>query len=143
MSQQAHPQFEIPIQTETPPKQQGHDILPRPVEMEKQLSHPEQNTPGASQVPGVVGQAIQIPAIMSITDNSSVTAQVTTASGDIKAEDIDVIEKEWVERAKKVLQHTVDDPFLGTRQVSVLKAEYMKKRFNRELNLPEEPGVQG
>ncbi len=53
------------------------------------------------------------------------------------AEDKDDIEKEWVNKAKKIVEQTKADPFLQERAVSRLQADYMKKRFNKDVKLPE------
>lgn len=57
-------------------------------------------------------------------------------------EDVDVIEKEWVNRAKKIVDSTKDNPAKQSRELSVFKAEYMKKRFNKELKIKEEAADQ-
>lgn len=49
------------------------------------------------------------------------------------AEDADLIEKEWVDRAKKILQETKDDPFARTNRVNELQRDYLKKRYNKDL----------
>ena len=49
------------------------------------------------------------------------------------AEDNDVIEKEWVDRAKKIISLTSNDPYVEAKEMNKLKATYMKKRFNKEL----------
>lgn len=54
------------------------------------------------------------------------------------AEDKDDIEKEWVNKAKKIVEQTKTDPFLQERAVSRLQADYMKKRFNKDVKLPKE-----
>ena len=54
------------------------------------------------------------------------------------ADDSDVIEKEWVDRAKKIIAATANDPFVEARELSKLKANYMSKRFNKELPLAKE-----
>lgn len=51
-----------------------------------------------------------------------------------EASDNDLIEKEWVEKAKEIIEHTRDDPYEQQRALSATKADYMKKRFNRDLN---------
>lgn len=43
------------------------------------------------------------------------------------------LEKEWVERTKKVVNETKDDPREEEIQVGALKADYLKKRFNRAI----------
>ncbi|MDQ5913977.1 MAG: hypothetical protein QG623_596 [Patescibacteria group bacterium] len=54
------------------------------------------------------------------------------------AEDKDDIEKEWVNKAKKIVEQTKTDPYLQERAVSRLQADYMKKRFNKDVKLPKE-----
>lgn len=51
-----------------------------------------------------------------------------------EATDSDLIEKEWVEKAKEIIEHTKDDPYEQQRALSAMKSDYMKKRYNRELN---------
>ena len=54
------------------------------------------------------------------------------------AADEDVIEKEWVEKAKKVINETKHDPFLQEQAVSRLQADYIQKRYGKIVKLPEE-----
>ena len=49
------------------------------------------------------------------------------------ANDDDLIEKEWVDKAKKVLAETRDDPYLREQEVNRLQADYLLKRYGREL----------
>ncbi|PLS80629.1 hypothetical protein CYG49_04695 [Candidatus Saccharibacteria bacterium] len=53
----------------------------------------------------------------------------------IVAADEDLIEKEWVERAKKIVASTKDDPYLQEKEVSKLQADYLKKRYGKEVKL--------
>lgn len=53
------------------------------------------------------------------------------------ANDIDVIEKEWVDRAKAIVAKTKADPYEQEKQVSELQADYMKKRYGRDIGLVE------
>lgn len=43
------------------------------------------------------------------------------------------LEKEWVEKTKEVVDKTKDDPREEEIQVGELKADYLKKRFNRAI----------
>ncbi len=52
------------------------------------------------------------------------------------AEDVDLIEKEWVEKAKKVIAETKHDPYMQEQEVSKLQADYLKKRYGKTVNLP-------
>ena len=49
------------------------------------------------------------------------------------AHDSHKIEKQWVERAKKVITQTKTDPHAQKQHVSVVKAEYIRKRFNKTI----------
>jgi hypothetical protein len=49
------------------------------------------------------------------------------------ASDDDLIEKEWVDKAKKIIMQTKDDPYRREQEVSRLQADYLRKRYGREL----------
>jgi hypothetical protein len=53
------------------------------------------------------------------------------------AADEDVIEKEWVDKAKKIILETKDDPYGRTARVNELQRDYLKKRYNKELGASE------
>ena len=53
------------------------------------------------------------------------------------AGDEDVIEKEWVDKAKKIMLETKDDPFERTNRVNALQRDYLKKRYNKDLGAGE------
>jgi hypothetical protein len=53
------------------------------------------------------------------------------------ADDADLIEKEWVVKAKQIVAQTKFDPYLQSAELNKLKAEYVKKRYNKEIKLPE------
>jgi hypothetical protein len=55
-----------------------------------------------------------------------------------EAADADLIEKEWVYKAKQIVEQTADDPYLQQAQLSRIKADYMKKRYNKDIKVPEE-----
>lgn len=49
------------------------------------------------------------------------------------ADDNDLIEKEWVDKAKQIVEKTKDDPHKQNREINKFKADYMKKRYGKEL----------
>lgn len=49
------------------------------------------------------------------------------------ADDVDLIEKEWVEKAKEIVEKTKDNPYLQNKAISEFKADYIKKRYNKDL----------
>lgn len=60
---------------------------------------------------------------------------VQTAADDlpVAANDDDLIEKEWVDKAKKIIVETKDDPYRREQEVGRLQADYLRKRYGREL----------
>lgn len=53
----------------------------------------------------------------------------------IVASDDDLIEKEWVTKAKQVVQSTKSDPYMQEAEVSKLQADYLKKRYGKDIKL--------
>lgn len=53
-----------------------------------------------------------------------------------QAADSDLIEKEWVLKAKQIVDHTAEDPFKQQEELSKMKADYLKKRYNKDLGSP-------
>jgi hypothetical protein len=51
------------------------------------------------------------------------------------AQDKDLIEKEWVNKAKAIVEKNRDDPFQQSEDLTMLKADYMKKQFNKTVKL--------
>lgn len=60
-------------------------------------------------------------------DTNDGTSDPITANND------DVIEKEWVDRAKKVISDTKDDPYKREEAVSKLQKDYLEKRYGKHL----------
>lgn len=54
------------------------------------------------------------------------------------ADDTDLIEKEWVMKAKEIVARTRHDPYQQNKQVEGFKADYMKKRYNKDIKLTED-----
>ncbi|MBC7868996.1 hypothetical protein H7X69_02350 [Candidatus Saccharibacteria bacterium] len=61
-------------------------------------------------------------------DDSSVVSDTPIVAGDD-----DLIEKEWVEKAKKIVAETRDNPYGREKAVSQLQRDYLMKRYGREL----------
>ncbi len=49
------------------------------------------------------------------------------------AADDDLIEKEWVDKAKQIISSTDGDPAQREKEISRLQADYLKKRYGKEL----------
>jgi len=63
--------------------------------------------------------------------------QATSGVGPAVAADEDVIEKEWVDKAKKIVLSTVDDPHGRASKVNELQKDYLKKRYGKVLGASE------
>lgn len=61
----------------------------------------------------------------------------TVAATPLVAEDSDLIEKEWVVKAKQIVAATREDPHLQNKEMSRFKADYLKKRYNKDIKLEE------
>lgn len=66
------------------------------------------------------------------------TAPVLPSSAQLQAEDSDLIEKEWVDKAKEIVARTKYDPYAQNREITRMKADYMHKRYNKIIKIPEE-----
>lgn len=81
---------------------------------------------------GDIGLASVIPTpVVSVNDDTN----TTVITNPIIASDDDLIEKEWVDKAKKIVAETQNDPYLREKEVSKLQVDYIKKRFGRELGV--------
>ncbi len=50
-----------------------------------------------------------------------------------EAGDGDLIEKEWVLKAKQIVEHTAEDPYKQQQELNKIRADYMKKRYNKDI----------
>lgn len=66
--------------------------------------------------------------------SSAAPSPITNVPVPDEAADSDLIEKEWVERAKQIVEHTRDDPHEQQRAISQMRADYLKKRYNKDIN---------
>lgn len=68
-----------------------------------------------------------------VTTTDSSVAAVPDDDTPAVANDDDLIEKEWVDKAKKIISQTKDDPYRREQEVSRLQADYLQKRYGREI----------
>lgn len=62
-------------------------------------------------------------------------ATTMTSDDSLLADDVDVIEKEWVDKAKKIVTATKDNPHQQEKEVSKLQADYLMKRYGKQIKL--------
>lgn len=74
--------------------------------------------------------SLPTPVLAAPTDGDS---QSSDTSMPLVASDDDLIEKEWVDQAKKIIAETKDDPYKREREISKLQIEYIRRRYGREI----------
>ncbi len=67
-----------------------------------------------------------------LTTTQSISSAVSDDSP-IVANDDDLIEKEWVDKAKKILSETREDPYKREQEISKLQIEYIRRRYGRQI----------
>lgn len=109
------PEVSQPQTGEVPVVAAAPDMTPMPGQMPGPMPQP---LPTSSQVPAmpVGGPQLATPII---------------------ADDSDLIEKEWVMKAKQIVAQTKADPYVQTQQVNRMKADYLKKRYNKDIKVDE------
>jgi hypothetical protein len=101
--------------------------LPKGPEVGESAPQPVQSTP-----------ITPLPQFPNLPTPQAAPASVQVQSKDsnpLVASDEDLIEKEWVDKAKKIVAQTKDDPYSQEKEVSRLQADYLKKRYGKEIKL--------
>lgn len=65
--------------------------------------------------------------------NQSSTPAQPAVTGPNVAEDVDVIEKEWVDKAEHIIEKTKNDPHAEEEAVEALQVDYLKKRYGHNV----------
>lgn len=126
------PSFELP----SVPAEQNPPIAPD-ANGESSMSQPEKYLapPKASgSVQAVASQQSGQPLPQAPQPINPASAQQTTVSP-VAADDADLIEKEWVVKAKQIVSANREDPYAQTKEMSKFKADYLKKRYNKDLKV--------
>lgn len=67
---------------------------------------------------------------------SQIDVQATTRSATpTVVDDGDLIEKEWVSKAKQIVEKNRNDPYKQSEELTAFRADYMKKRYNKNIKL--------
>jgi len=90
----------------------------------------------AIQTPGLPTNAAPVIPTAAETTLKAPSAPLVTPPA--TADDDDLIEQEWVDKAKAIVERTREDPHLQNEELSKFKADYMQKRYNRQIKITEE-----
>lgn len=131
-----------------PPVEQGGERPPAAGVAENAPETAAPRPAGAERAPSsaAAGASAALPAIPlpPIDDNSgqstqsdvSSTPKLASKSGSAKLiKDNDLIEKEWVDKAKRIVEKTRDDPHAQSDQLTGVKADYMKQQYNKTIKI--------
>jgi hypothetical protein len=118
-----------------PETSEQFDTQQTPIETEKgsrQEQPKERSLSDAEQAVAVASQPVVTPVSTPTpqTDGSDSSHTMTNPS---LADDVDVIEKEWVDKAKSIVAATRHDPFEQSIKLTDMKHDYMKKRYGKEI----------
>jgi hypothetical protein len=78
-------------------------------------------------------QASQVASVIGGTASSGIQIDVPDIAGDI-----DLIEKAWVQKAKDIVMQTQGDPYNQNKQMNLMKVDYIKKRYNKDIRSSDE-----
>lgn len=98
---------------------------PAPVE---QLTQSAQAAPVVPAIPVVAP-----PSVAPVSDTAVASDDTPAVAGDD-----DLIEREWVDKVKKIISLTKGNPYEQAKAITTLQADYLKKRYNRILGAPSE-----
>ncbi len=103
---------------------------------EKPMEQQGEAAPRAANVaPAVLPTPVVVPSVPTpVTDDSS---SQSNSDVPLVAADDDLIEKEWVDKAKKIIAETKDDPHRREQEVGKLQTDYLKKRYGKDLGVTE------
>ncbi len=132
-----------PEQLPTPPAYTGEQVpsLP-PLEtgIERSPERHEQAAEAGARAADAASVAapVVVPQAQPVVDPQAATTAPTGASNTpLVAADEDLIEKEWVDKAKEIIEHTKDDPHKRTEQVNELQRDYLQKRYGKVVGASE------
>lgn len=68
-----------------------------------------------------------------LTSSTAVPQGQASDATSLAASDDDLIEKEWVDKAKSIIAATKDDPYRREQEINKLQIEYIRKRYGRTI----------
>ncbi len=93
---------------------------------------PEQQTVASSSSSASVTTLANVGA-QQLTADPQATTAATAVTSHLSAQDADLIEKEWVLKAKEIVARTHGDPYVQNNEINKIKADYIKKRYNKDI----------
>lgn len=131
-------QEQLPV-TPTQTGEQVPSLPPVDTGIEKGADRREQVAEASAAAANAVGAppAVPIPVPPPVANSVASAPPTQATTGPLVAADEDLIEKEWVDKAKEIIEQTKDDPFKRTERVNELQRDYLQKRFGKVIGAAE------
>jgi hypothetical protein len=102
--------------------------------------------PEVAPATGVAQPATSLPAAQPATmlsampadSGSNIASAQSNGGGSAAAtitDDNDKVEKEWVDKVRRIIEQTKYDPYRQSEELTVVKADYMKQRYNKIIKV--------
>jgi hypothetical protein len=127
-------QLPPPIMEQVPSSDTPKETSSQSIER-RMAAGPEQARMGGQPAPSAA--AIPLPMMPDPAGQASNggVSTTTTKLALPTAKDSDLIEKEWVNKAKHIVDSTRDDPYRQSEQLTEVKVDYMKQRYGKTIKL--------
>jgi len=88
------------------------------------------NQPISSAVPSPASEQSNVKSPVSLDEPSSQTVTAPAI-----ADDVDLIEKEWVKKISQIVLKTKGNPYERAMQLTILKQDYLQKRYSKTIKI--------
>lgn len=128
------------------PEPSKPELIPRsslgpeaqPIPPIEQLESPSSHERAQAVVSNATNMASTLPVVVPTASPVDETTHALGQVAAITARDDDVMEKEWVNKSKKIVKETKGDPYKKEHEVSKLQADYVYKRYGKEVKIPDD-----
>jgi len=120
---------------QAPQQHEGGEVLPSHEAAGGQSYEKEQNIQRGDRQSAPPPVAVPVPLPVVPLPTVPAPAATDDTSGPTIASDDDLIEKEWVDKAKKIIAETQNDPYRREQEISKLQVDYLRKRYGKELGI--------
>jgi len=120
----------------------GPETVPTLPSIDSQLERGQERFEQAAEAGASVSDAAAVASSVAVPVAQPVVPQdiaqpVVSSTTPLVAADEDLIEKEWVDKAKEIIEQTRDDPYVRTQRVNELQRDYLQKRYGKVVGAQE------
>lgn len=130
------PAAEVPLAVaeQLPAAPGSKEAMPKAPEQAASVAEkaPALSPPTLQSIPTIPLPAAPRSAQASQPSDVPTTTQVSVPQVD---DDNDLIEKEWVNKAKQIVERNRDNPYKQSEELTVFKADYMKRRYGKTIKV--------